>query len=133
APSRISRNGQETFGCAFVTGCGSFWVAPEKKLAIFSLNDGLLGAAAGKVAAGEAGAGDPGGDEPGGDAAATGGAVAGTAVDAVVAAPPNPPLQPGVSNANASRVAAGAPSRQPICQISCNFPRVIAIFASPRS
>src|SRR5215469_6765058 len=43
APWRISRNGHSTFGCALATGCGSFCVAPEKKLAILSLNDGELG------------------------------------------------------------------------------------------
>src|SRR5262252_2934039 len=31
APWRISRKGHSTFGCALVTGCGSFCVAPEKK------------------------------------------------------------------------------------------------------
>jgi len=41
----MSRKGHSTFGCALVTGCGSFCVAPEKKLAILSFRDGVLGAA----------------------------------------------------------------------------------------
>ena len=115
APWRISRNGHETFGCAFVTGCGSFCVAPEKKVAILSLNDGLLGAAD------EAVAGAP--DDA---------VVAGGPADAVVAGPPNPPpLQPAVSDANTSSAAVGARLCQPIPQISRNFFRVIANFASP--
>jgi len=99
-----------------VTGCGPFWVAPEKKAAILSLNDGLLDGAAG-----EAGAGEP--DDS---------AVAGGLADAVVEGPPNPPpLQPAISNANASSAAVGARSCQPIPRISRNFSRVIANFASP--
>src|ERR1051325_2724599 len=73
----MSRNGHSTFGCALVTGCGSRCVAPEKKLAILSLKDGVLGAAG-------AGAVGAGGAEP---------------VDAVVAgAPAPPPLHPASNN-----------------------------------
>ena len=98
-----------------MTGCGPFWVAPEKKAAILSLNDGLLDGAAG-----EAGAGEP--DDS---------AVAGGLADAVVEGPPNPPpLQPAISNANASSAAVGARSCQSIPRISRNFSRVIANFAS---
>lgn len=85
-------------GCAFVTGCGSFCVAPEKKLAILSLSEGLGGGAAGEGGAGEAVAGET----------VAGEVVAGGADDAVVAGPPNPPpLQPGISKAHASNAAAG--------------------------
>src|SRR5215471_20281202 len=53
APWRMSRKGHSTFGCALATGCGSFCVAPEKKFAILSLNEGVLGGeGAGGVAAG---------------------------------------------------------------------------------
>src|ERR1700746_3699968 len=45
APWRMSRKGHSTSGCALVTGCGSFCVAPEKKPAILSLKDGVVGAA----------------------------------------------------------------------------------------
>ena len=95
-----------------MTGCGSFWVALEKKAAILSLNDGLLDGTAG---------------EAGDDAAAAGGLA-----DAVVEGPPNPPpLQPAISNANTSSAAVGARLYQPIPRISRNFSRVIANFASP--
>jgi len=90
APWRMSRNGQETFGCAFVTGCGSFCVAPEKKLATLSLNDWLVGAV----------------DEAPGTVEFV---VAGGPVDAVVSGPPNPPpLQPEIKAANAKSAATGA-------------------------
>jgi hypothetical protein len=96
----MSRYGQETFGCAFVTGCGSFCVAPEKKLAILSLNDGLGGGAVDEVLGTV-------------EAVVAGGTVdavvAGGTVDAVVAGPPNPlPLQPEISAANTKSAAAGA-------------------------
>jgi hypothetical protein len=86
----MSRYGQETFGCAFVTGCGSFCVAPEKKLAILSLND-WLGAAV---------------DEAPGTVEAV---VAGAPVDAVVSGPPKPPpLHPETRAANTKSAAIGA-------------------------
>src|ERR1700745_1905547 len=80
APWRISRNGHSTSGCALATGCGSFCVAPEKKLAILSLNEGVLGGeGAGGVAAGAeaelaagAAAGTEGGVAAGVDAVVTG-------------------------------------------------------------
>src|SRR5262249_59921979 len=69
----MSRNGHSTSGCALVTDCGSLCVAPEKKLAILSFKDGVLGVA-GAVGA----PADP--------------AAGGAAVDAVVAGTPPPPL-----------------------------------------
>jgi len=89
APWRISRKGHSTFGCALVTGCGSFCVAPEKKLAILSLKEGAAGAGGG-VAAVDA---EAGGTE---------------AVDAVVVAgaPTPPPLHPA-SNSKANAAPAG--------------------------
>jgi hypothetical protein len=97
-----------------VTGCGSFWVAREKKPAILSLKDGVLGAAgAGGGAPVDVGAG---GAEP---------------VDAVVAgAPAPPPLHPA-SNTNASTTPAGDPWRQPDLENTRFVPRVIANSRSP--
>ena len=78
------------FVCAFVTGCGSFCVAPEKKLAILSLNDWLGGAVDEVPGTGEA-------------------AVAEGPVDAVVSGLPNPPPpQPEISAANTKSAALGA-------------------------
>src|SRR6516165_8348761 len=116
APWRMSRKGHWTFGCALVTGCGSFWVAPEKKFAILSFRDGVLGAA---------GAG-------GWAAPVVVGAGGGAALVEAVAtgAPVPPPLQPA-SNSNANATAAGDPSRQPDPGNGCFVPRVIAKFAIP--
>jgi hypothetical protein len=43
APSRMSISGHSTSRLALVTGCGSFCVAVEKKLATRSLNEGAGG------------------------------------------------------------------------------------------
>src|ERR1700746_3413255 len=82
APWRMSRRGHSTFGCALVTGCGSFCVAPEKKLAILSFRDGVLDAASVEAAAGAA-----------------------PLVEAVVAGGPPPPLH-AASKSDASAAAA---------------------------
>ena len=99
APWRISRKGHSTFGCALVTGCGSFCVAPEKKLAILSLKEGAAGAGGG-VAAVDA--------EAGGTEAVDAEAGGTEAVDAVVVAgaPTPPPLHPA-SNSKANAAPAG--------------------------
>jgi hypothetical protein len=113
APWRISRKGHSTSGCALATGCGSFCVAPEKKLAILSLNEGVLGGeGAGGVAAGaEVGVAD--------------------GVDAVVTGDPTLPLpHPALSNNNASNaVAAGRLHRG----VSPNPRKVPRLIAHPRS
>jgi hypothetical protein len=106
----MSRNGHSTFGCALVTGCGSRCVAPEKKLAILSLKDGVLGAAGAGAADGAGGA------EP---------------VDAVVAgATAPPPLHPA-SNDKAKTTAAGDRCRQADPANERFVPRVIANSRSP--
>jgi hypothetical protein len=106
----MSRNGHSTFGCALATGCGSFCVAPEKKLAILSFKEGVLGAAGAAAAEGAGGA------EP---------------VDAVVAgAPAPPPLQPA-SNSKASATPPDGRRRQADPTNGRFVPRVIANSRSP--
>jgi len=145
APWRMSRKGHSTFGCALVTGCGSLCVAPEKKLAILSFRDGVLGAAGagGGTAAVDAGAGGTaavdaaagGGAAPvdagaGGGAAPTDAGAGGTAaVEAVVAGAP-PPLHPA-SRSNASAAPAGDPWRQPNSGNARFVPRIIANLRAP--
>jgi hypothetical protein len=95
-----------------VTGCGSFCVAPEKKLAILSFKDGELD------------------DE--GDAAGAAAGVEGT--DAVVAGTPRPlplPLHPLTSSRKASNVPAGARSRRPYPLTVRLVSRLIANSRSP--
>src|SRR5690349_6782864 len=104
----MSRNGHSTFGCALVTGCGSRCVAPEKKLAILSLKDGVLGAA---------GAGAPAG---------AGGPEPVDAVDAVVAGAPTPPPLHPASNNKASTTPPGDRWRQADPGNGRFVPRVIA-------
>jgi len=98
-----------------VTGCGSLCVAPEKKLAILSFRDGVLGAAG-----------------AGGGAAPVDAEAGGTAlVEAVVAgAPAPPPLHPA-SNSNASAAPAGDPWCQPDPGNARFVPCVIANLRSP--
>src|SRR5262249_53101699 len=108
APSRMSRNGHRTSGCALVTCCGSYGVAPEKKFAIFSFRDGVLGAAGAGGWAAPVDAGAGGWATPV-DVGAGGAAL----VEAVVTgAPAPPPLHPA-SNSNANAAPAGDPGRQP--------------------
>jgi hypothetical protein len=95
------------------TGCGSFCVAPEKKLAILSLNEGVLGGeGAGGVAAG-----------------AEVGVAAG--VDAVVTGDPTLPLpHPALSNNNASNAVAASRLHRGVSPNPRKVPRLIA---HPRS
>src|SRR4029077_6286866 len=103
----MSRNGHWTFGLALATGCGSFCVAPEKKLAILSFRDG--GAL---------------------DCAGAGGAAEGTG--AVVAAPPSPPpLHPAASKTAVSSAPHGTRSRQRVSRDTRKVPRLIADSRSP--
>jgi hypothetical protein len=90
-------------------------VAPEKKLAILSFRDGVLGAA-----------------DAGGGAAPVDAGAGGTAlVEAVVAgAPAPPPLHPA-SNNNASAAPAGNPWSLPDLGKARFVPRVIANLRSP--
>src|SRR5262249_51667891 len=92
----MSRNGHATSDCALATGCGSFCVAPEKKLAILSFRDGVVAAAA------------AGGTAP---------------VDAVVVGAPTPPPHPA-SNANASKAPTGERWRPDLGDRRC-VPHVI--------
>jgi hypothetical protein len=89
-------------------------VALEKKFAILSFRDGVLGAA------GAGGWTAPADVEAGG---------AGL-VEAVVAGAPPPPPHPA-SNRNANAAAAGDPRRQPDPGNASFVPRVIAKFAIP--
>src|SRR5215472_5762147 len=137
APWRMSRKGHWTSGCALVTGCGSFWVAPEKKFAILSFRDGVLGTAGAGGWAAPVDAGAGGWSAPfivgaGGWAAPVVVGAGGAALVEAVAtgAPVPPPLQPA-SNSNANATAAGDPGRQPDPGNACFVPRVIAKFAIP--
>jgi hypothetical protein len=125
APWRISRKGHSTFGCALATGCGSFCVAPEKKLAILSLNEGVLGGeGAGGVAAGV-----EGGVAAGAAAGVEEGVAAG--VDAVVTGDPTLPLpHPALSNNKASNAAAAGRWHRGVSPNPRKVPRLIA---HPRS
>src|SRR4029077_2253258 len=106
APWRMSRNGHWTSGSALVTGCGSFCVAPEKKLAILSFRDGGL------------------------DCGGAGGVAEGT--DAVVVGPPSPPpLHPAASKTAARSAPHGSRSRQRVSRDTRKVPRLIANSRSP--
>ena len=134
----MSRKGHSTFGCALATGCGSFCVAPEKKFAILSFSDGVLGAAgagaggwaapidtgAGGAVLVEAGAG-------GWAAPVDVGAGGAALVEAVVAGAPMPPPLHPASKSSANAAAASDPCRQPDPGNERFVPRVIAKFAIP--
>ena len=132
----MSRKGHSTFGCALATGCGSFCVAPEKKFAILSFSDGVLGAAGagGWAAPIDAGAGGAVLVEAGAGGCAAPvdvGAGGAALVEAVVAGVPVPPPLHPASNRNANAAAASDPCRQPDPGNERFVPRVIAKFAIP--